>query len=335
MKSTERLVRIPISILVLIVLFAAGCTNDPEPVTAPDADPATQTTTDVSAETPVPAETPATDSNTPTEAAPTPEPAPLTNADRIDAAIDGLNRDGTGDLIAWDILDSTVRDDGNVTLTLCGWTGDTVFDQVYTSIWNIEDTNGTPALASEINTSPTAGDCLNTELIDTALATVEEFEAYWVQINQDPAAFRVDSRSSELLTALYLQDIASATEDWERDGLTFLGLSIAKPLNEAVTPNLFRRLSSSSGGILELAVCRDMDDTYGTYKDGVLLDSGRTSEASGRHSVDAYLLARTETGWQVDFADALVWSDCLEFDDWAAAASTWREASIPYEVLPS
>jgi len=332
MKSTERLVRVLVRILLPLALIVAGCTSGSEP----GADLAAQTATDVSAETPVPAETPAALTNTPDEPTAAVEPAELTDADRIDAAVAALDRDGTSGLIAWDILDSTVRNDGNVTLTLCGWTGDTVFDQVYTSIWNIEDTIGTPALASEINTSPTAGDCLNTQLIDTALATVEEFEAYWVQVLAQPSSFKLDERSQAILTDDFFNAANDATDQWAEDGLYFSGLSAALPADAAVAEPLYRRFRTSADERLEIVTCRTMDSSYGAYIGDSLVDDGRATDDPGLHTLDATVLVLSddEPGlWLVELQDSLIWSDCLALTDWPEGASAWRPENEDFQEL--
>ena len=101
--------------LLVIAAFAVACTGS-EAVA-----PVVEATTTPSVETEAPAAEPTAVPETPTA---TPEP---TADELIEATIAALDASGTGDLIAWDVLDATVRADGLIALTLCGWTGETIF----------------------------------------------------------------------------------------------------------------------------------------------------------------------------------------------------------------
>jgi len=58
------------------------------------------------------------------------EPATFTSDQRIDAAVDNLaTNEIPVDLIAYDIIDTSTSS-GLVNIEVCGWTGETVFDDV-------------------------------------------------------------------------------------------------------------------------------------------------------------------------------------------------------------
>jgi len=275
---------------------------------------------------------------------PTPTVAPpvVTDQDRVaavtsafDAAIEaGEAPEG---LIAYDLLDSTVKDDGNVTLNICGWTGDTVFDTVRDSLWRTAvEADGT-ITATHVTTPLAAGDCLNTHLIDTALATAQQFDALWQEVGPDPTKFGSDPRPAELLTADYQRVVGETFGDLVVSGAVIIGTRQAGPLlDNLVEDVLWRAYVEDEVRVLELVVCRDMDPARGVYRDDVLIDDGRSEGDPGLHSIDLFQLQpdpTAATGWRVAGGDDLLWSDCLSTSDWPGAAGRWREASIAFERL--
>ena len=271
-----------------------------------------------------------------------------TNEQRIAAALNQLAIDVAGDepispsidsLIAYDVMDTTVNPKtGDVTITICGWPEGTVFDTVRANLYSTKTTSDGTVTATHI-TSPTGpGECLNTELINTALDHIDEFDVYWENMLTDPASFDPDRVSGTLFAEELVLRTSALTEGWVSDEIYFA---------EAFAPDgdlrsgtvadlLYRRYIDNDLEILEVVVCRNMNPASGIYRGGALIDDERSPDAPGLHAVNAYQLVRAnEPGsrWLVAGNPALVWSDCLGVDDWAAAANGWRPRAAPLEVL--
>jgi hypothetical protein len=325
MKGTEK----PFGWLLVagLVLVACGGSASPEPLAAPaPTEEVAASTVDVPAETSTPADPVP-------EATATEVPVvEISDVDRVAAAIAALERDGTGDLVAWDVLESRVNDQGDVILTLCGWTGDTVFDDVYQSTWKLDDAESPPATA-ELNTFKIDGECLNTELIESALATLEEFANFWTDTIADPASFESDPRAARLLTpGTYDSALQAATERIESD-LSVRGVALSSALNDLQAPVLFRRFATEDDQRLEFVLCHQMGE-YGTYRGEVLIDD-RKPEDVGPHEINAVVLLASpdDAVWRVATRAGLVWADCDAAEDWALGSSQWRPESVDFEVL--
>jgi len=269
-----------------------------------------------------------------------------TDEQRIAAALDQLAADVAGDepispsldsLIAYDVLDTTVNPEtGDVTITICGWPEGTVFDTVRDSLYSIK-TNPDGTLTATHITSPTGpGDCLNTELINTALDTIDEYEVFWRSVLADPASFQSDSRSVSLLESGLLGRTSVLVDSWIRDDIYFEpAFTSADIRTDSAAELLIRRYTTEEQEILEIVSCRTMNPASGTYRAGALLDNEK-GEDPGPHAVNAYqvvLGSNVESSWAIAGTPALVWADCFR-DGWETSANSWRprpEILVPIE----
>jgi hypothetical protein len=249
---------------------------------------------------------------------PTTMPAPTSDA-LIAAALGALEVEGAGALVAWDVLGSRVDDD-IVTLTLCGWTGDTVFDSVYSSLWVTRVVDG-EVVATELGTSVTEGECLNTELIDTALAFTRAYDEFYRLAAADPAAFD-RAMAQAIVTDELLATLSERFESWQRDGLSGRAdyLDSALP-RSAIAEVLIRR----SEDVLEIVSCREMDPGYGVYRGATRVDDGRAGSGGGTHGITRYALVRAETsGWALHSIEERAWGDCFNTGSWLGAVEQWK-----------
>ncbi len=72
--------------------------------------------------------------------------------------------------IAWDVLNTSVFEN-QVSFTMCTWDGLTANDATRDVKYITTITDGGTIEASNVQSSPTSGDCLNTQLIESAIAT--------------------------------------------------------------------------------------------------------------------------------------------------------------------
>ena len=297
--------------LVGILALCTGCTGSDAPSATLEAE---------ATATPEPAVT--TEAAEPTvaptaAATATPEPS---DDDLIAAAIGALESEGVGELIAWDVMDSMVREDGLVVLTLCGWTGETVFDNVYSSLWDGTGDGG----ATEVGTSITNGDCLNTQLVDTAFAFTQAYDEFLISINSDPASFAQDARRNELLTPELYPAIESAMELRAQDGITGISPGPDGLLPDSAQAPVLLRQTTVNGGAMELVACRAVNQSAGLYRDGLLVSSSRDDSIDGPHAIDWYQLVRRNGVWQLLDRDGVGFADCYLNDDWPGDVAAWR-----------
>ncbi|MEM7093758.1 MAG: hypothetical protein AAF567_12210 [Actinomycetota bacterium] len=274
----------------------------------------------------------------PAVATPTVEPTEVEEADpvdrpsdeeRIDAAVAALEAEGAGDLIAWDVLESAVSDDGTVTLSLCGWTGEDVFDDVYRSQWQTTGAAG-DVEASHLGTILDAGECLNTQLVESALDFIDEYEVFWAEMLRYPERYAEDLRASQLLTPTRNEDGLAFAADRVADGLYVDYAPLDGNLRRAaVAPVLLRRFVADDGTQLaEIVICRELDPRYGIYStNGEIFDDVKP-ETVGPHDVSAYRILRapTEDAWLYAESDLLAWADCFGHGEgWSTGVGAWLE----------
>lgn len=304
-----------------LALVLAGCSSDPEPVAAP---------TEV-------AET-ATVVVTPTPAEPTSEPVIVSDDELAAAALAQLAADVAAgeipDVMAFDVLDQKVVD-GDVTFTICAWAGDTVFDTVRDSLYRTTVDEAGAVSAQHVTTPLATGDCLNTELIDSAFDFIDEFDPVQAEWGRDPASFAGDERADVLL---YPAAAERFTEVYQR--LVDDDLYVEPPIvagsvrNDLVAAALFRRFRFEDTTVMEIVVCRDMFSESGEYRDGVLIDDLKPEDFVGPHSPKSYELTRSGAqSWLVFGTRSLVWSDCDQVD-LAEAALEWLGGQEGFEELP-
>jgi len=143
-------------VLAVAILLAASCASGSEGEQAPAPTPddgaaaaADPTATPAAGETEVPVE----------EATATAEPIELSDEEMIEAALAAFDANPEPEaLIAWDHLDARVSGT-EVMLTMCTWTGDTVFDDVRTA--NYTSPPATTAHPNPASTSPPAAASTN------------------------------------------------------------------------------------------------------------------------------------------------------------------------------
>jgi outer membrane murein-binding lipoprotein Lpp len=228
---------------------------------------------------------------------PTPTSVPVVEAsdeERLQAAVAQFETDvEAGDIrsvFAYDLLDSRVDENGDVTLTVCAWAGDSVFDEVRDSIYRTQvDQDGT-VTASHVTTPVAAGECLNTQLIDSALDHINAYDEFIAEAGANPASFRDDPRQS-LITDEFSASTSGLYESFAEAGVYAEGLRAPGVLEETVVADLlWRRLAADGVSALEVAACRDMIPNRGLYRDGVLVDDERSEDSPGLHSIDSFQL---------------------------------------------
>lgn len=314
------------SVFLAVSLITASCVGGSESTSPVSPAPATETVTPSTVETPTPAAA-----------------ASASADDLIGAAIARLDAevaagDGPSETFAYDLIDSKIDAEGFVTLTICAWTGDTVFDTVRDSLYRTEVEADGSISASHVTTPVAAGDCVNTQLFESAFDFINEFTTFWADISADPISFGNDDRASTLMTEGYLQIAESFTATWLDDDISFNNSFTEGDVRAAaIADTLYRRYSANDHEILEIVVCRDMNLLYGAYRDEVLIDDSRGDGDPGLHAVDAYqLVASQDRRGELELAgsDGLIWSDCFATGNWPGAANVWRTRDTPLEALP-
>jgi len=258
-------------------------------------------------------------------AVPTAVPIVLTNEQMVAAAIAAFDAaPEPADLIAWDHLDAEVAGD-KVTLRLCSWTGESVFDEVRLVNYLVEpDVDGNPT-TQLIFSNPTPGECLNTQLVNSAFEAIEEHEVYWSSVLADPTTFdQVEAAryQSDGMVALSL----NLVEGWVRDGLSWEGAEFISELSTpTIAANLYRSYELDQFDVFEVLSCRNLDPNYGLYQGTTLIDDFRSEKSVGTHVIDIYILSREQSRWIVRGGEAFVWSDCLAVGPtWLDGVNDWR-----------
>jgi len=319
-----RTTRVPA--LLACALLIASCTSGSE-VT----EPAPPTATEVAAtETPTVVTEPT--------ATPTPEPIVVTEDDRIAAAVAAFEADPQPtELIAYDYLEPLVSTN-QIRLTVCGWTGETVFDDVYQIAYRVGNTlndNGKIDVAFE-SANTTLDTCTNTELIESALQATRDFDAYWTGVIEDPTSFdenELPPIMSPELAALG-RDLVN---DWVSEGLAYQNTFLDGELpGSAETEILVRSYTDEDVDLFELISCRQQSKAFGLYQGNVLIDDFRQDASNGPHGVAQYLLIRRDNQWTTVGLQDRPSVDCNGFEDgWIAAINRLFADPVPWETLPS
>ena len=272
---------------------------------------------------------PATVDNEPTSEA-TPEPVVVDEDDLIAAAIAAFDASPEPvEIIASDVVDASVRDDGTVDLTMCTWTGETVFDQVREVLYRTT-TNDTGTIeATLISSAPTIGDCLNTELMNSVLRFLREFDDYYRELLADPASLDKQDVGYQFLAQPDFADaVTAAVARWVEDDVSIRGVEYDGQMPEsAVAPLMWRRYRVDESERFGLVACRAMNAEHGLYREDVLLDDFRRDQSSGEQSITHYIVERVpteEAGWVVIEIDPQVWGDCFGTGDWPEAVNEWK-----------
>ena len=317
--------------LVLFVLFLTACTGG-----ADVADPVAPTSSAEVAETPDPvAETP-TDvpAGTPVaEPEPSATPVPPSGDELLAAATAALEADGVEQqLMAFDVLGSEVRADGLVSFELCGWTGETVYSQVYESLWTPTGATG-DVTATELSTALTQGECTNTAKIESAFEFIREYDAFVRDYDLEPSIYFEDPRVDILISAETQSRARPLLQSRVADQLSVVSAAHFSTLPQSATRPLLQlsfRDQESGIDFFGLTACEQIDQDFGLYgPDGALLDDLRTDSDPGEDTATAYLLLRspeTEFGWQLGGIFSRVWIDCTNDTDWVADVADWTAA---------
>jgi len=313
-----------VAALLACALTIASCTSGSE-VT----EPATPTATEVAA-----AETPTVVAE-PT-ATPTPEPIVVTEDDRIAAAVAAFEADPQPtELIAYDYLEPLVSTN-RIRLTVCGWTGETVFDDVYQVAYRVGQTRNE---AGEIDVAfesanTTLDTCTNTELIETALQATRDFDTYWNGVAADPASFDREEASS-ILTQESINFREPVVSEWQAQGLSYQdGFLDGQLPSSAVTELLARTYVDEDLEVFEIIACRVIAANFGLYQGDVLIDDFREGSSNGPHASLQYLLTRRDDAWKVFTVMERVWVDCNSFPDgWLAGINRRIPDPVPWEPI--
>jgi len=318
MRTIQRVALLACSLLI------ASCTSGSE-VTQPVSPTASEV---------VPTETPSVVAE-PT-ATPTPEPIVVTEGDRIAAALAAFEADPRpSELIAYDYLEPLVSTN-QIRLTVCGWTGETVFDDVYQITYRVGQTrndNGEIDVAFEsANTTPDT--CTNTELIETALQATRDYDNYWTGVTTDPTTF--DQAEASSIMALELIDFGEPLiSDWIAGGLSFQGSFLDGQLpGSGITELLSRTYVDEDLDIFEIIACRVLPQSFGLYQGDVLVDDFREGSSNGPDATAQYVLIRRDSTWKVLAVFDRVWVDCNSFSDgWLAGINRVIPDPAPWETL--
>ncbi len=272
---------------------------------------------------------------TPTTEPSTPEPS---DEAKIEAAIGALESGLLpADLVAYDLLDARLRGTtGVVDLEVCGWTGDTVFDDVYLiSYRSTVEADGTAGATLESATT-TRGDCTNTELIETALQFTRDYEVFWRGVANDPQTFDAD-RAAGYWTDEVLELSRPTVEGWAAEGLSYQNDYFDAGLpGSALTEVLGRSYSFEGVEVLEFVSCRAIPEGFGLYKGSLLVDDFRSESSAGEDALLQYQLVRRDGSWLLIGSDERAWVDCLGFgDEWLDGVNAAIPDPVPWErVLP-
>ena len=289
--------------LVVTACTSAAATAEDDPAPSPDT---TVETTE--AETPpVPAETATAEpAETPTE-----EPEPPTAEELEAVAIAAFDANPPEGLFAFDLLEAERQGTRDVVeLTVCGWDGTTVDDDLYLATYrvNAEAARAPTATFESITTTP--GDCTNTELIETALQTTRDYDNYLSQVVAAPASFDSE-RAADFITPALLNTLAREAEERVRDGVGIRNTELDGALPASSVQTLLTRtyLDDDEIPTREILACRDLPENYGLYRGDVLVDDFRVNVA-GPSAVFSYRMNRTEGSWLVATTRGAIWVDC-------------------------
>ena len=311
------------ALLLLPALVSAACSGGSVDTTSATPEPTVQF---ADSPTPIPdSPTPIPDSSTPTVA-----PIVLTNEQMAAAAIAAFDAaPEPAELFAWDHLDADVT--GNkVTLRLCSWNGDTVFNEVRLVNYLVEpDIDGNPT-TQLIFSNPTPGECLNTQLINSAYEAINTYETYWAGVLQDPTTFN-EAEAAEFKSPDLIKLNIESVGEWVRDGLNWQGFTSPPLPGSAIVSSLWRTYELQDFEILEVLSCRELDSEFGLYQGDVLIDDFKTPGSPGTHVIDIFKLTRLGSRWVLGGVESFGWSDCFALEpDWLDGINNWKPAPTPW-----
>jgi len=304
------------ALLLLAALVSAACSGGSVDTASTTPEPTVQF---ADSPTPIPdSPTPIPDSSTPTAA-----PIVLTNEEMTAAAIAAFDASPEpAELLAWDHLDAEITAN-KVTLRLCSWTGDTVFNEVRLVNYLVEpDIDGNPT-TQLIFSNPTPGECLNTQLINSAYEAINTYETYWAGVLEDPTTFNETEAAEFKSPGLIKLNIESVGE-WVRDGLNWQGFPSPPLPNSTIVEILWRRYEQNRE-VFAVISCRELRSDYGLYQAGVLIDDFKPDNPPGTDVIDIFKLTRDQNNWIVLGVESFGWSNCLAMQpDWVTGVNAWK-----------
>ena len=238
--------------------------------------------------------------------------------------------------IAWDVLDTSVFED-QVSFTMCTWDGLTANDAMHDIKYITTITDGGTIEARNVQSSPTSGDCLNTQLIESAIATANFQEEFWESVALAPETFVDSDVPAQLFTDFGFENSQTLANQWLADDVIVRGTRSGSIPENLVAPLDWRRYSDDKNqSVLELVSCMPMDPTYGLYRGDLLLDDSRSNTSSGLHDISLYRLTADEyapEGWRIAGSNGRIWGDCFNTGDWIAAVNQWKPEPTPWREL--
>jgi len=218
---------------------------------------------------------------------------------------------------------------------MCTWTGDTVFDDVRTANYIVTPgDDGTPKTRFNFSNGLFGQECLNTQLIESALAFTRDFDTHWQAVLDDPTTF--DPEEAALFkTAEQVDTNTRAVDGWIRDDLHWEGGHLDAQLpKSAVRDILGRRFDFENGERFELIACREMDERYGLYQHSDLIENYRTEDSDNRNAIVTYQLTRLDQRWLLTGLGTNVWADCINFEpSWLEGVNEWQPEPVNWQVV--
>jgi len=212
--------------------------------------------------------------------------------------------------IAWDVLNTSVFEN-QVSFTMCTWDGLTANDATRDVKYITTITDGGTIEASNVQSSPTSGDCLNTQLIESAIATANFQEEFWESVARAPATFADSDVPAQLFTDFGFENSQTLANQWLADDVIVRGTRSGSIPEDLVAPLAWRRYSDDKNQ----SVLNTID---------------------GPHRIALYrLVADGESllSWRVDGTDGSVWGDCFNTGDWLGAVNNWRPNPTIWNVV--
>lgn len=264
---------------------------------------------------------------------PVPTPEPVTDEELIEAAQAAFVEERSDEFVGWDFTDAELTD-GVVVLTVCAWTGFNAYDVAITVDVDVDAVVSGVVRTNLIGTGAAGGDCLNSELIESALAFIDEHDAYWRSVTSDPTTFDPTVQAPELLGEVHLATITPLVQGWAAQGARWEGLSFEGNLPEsAVRPLLWRSFDAPTGPVLEVLACRDMDPRNGLYQGDELIAGGAPDDPAGQNSITQYRLERSDAGWKLVGGGVRVWANCFFDAPWVEGMNNFNGQTNPWKLV--
>lgn len=271
----------------------------------------------------VPVETPTqapNDAVATTEPAAQPDPTAmvevvsLSDEERLAAAVAVFEANPQPEgMLAYDLIDTSFSV-GKARIAICGWNGDTVFDQVRLITYRVSETpgaDGQPTVDFESASVVTTEECLNSTLAESALQATRDYDNYWRGVVEDPGSFEEDELRAFMVRAA-IEPVSERVQQWSSGGLAFRSTEYDGRLpDSSLTEVVGRQWDQDGVESLELLFCRTLKADYGMYQGNVLIDDFKGDSPSGQEVISRYRLVRNQEEWKLFAVESFVWSDCV------------------------